>query len=91
MLRKGRIIEIGELDLLRGLAAIRLEAELAGPVPDLGDIDGVDHVVSEGRTLRCDVTGSIGPLLARLTGVGVERLVTHEPSLDELFGGAIRG
>jgi ABC-2 type transport system ATP-binding protein len=85
MLRRGRIIEIGELDVLRGLASIRVEAELTGIVPDLDGIDGVRHVVSEGRTLRCDVTGPIGPLLRALTDAGVERLTTREPSLEELF------
>jgi ABC-2 type transport system ATP-binding protein len=85
MLRKGRIIEIGELDVLRGLASIRVEAELTGTVRDLDGIDGVRHVVSEGRKLRCDVTGPIGPLLRALTDVGVERLTTREPSLEELF------
>ncbi len=85
MLRKGRIIETGELDVLRGLASIRVEAELAAPVPNLDGIDGVRHVVTEGRTLRCDVTGPIGPLLRVLTDAGVERLTTREPSLEELF------
>ena len=35
MLRAGRIIETGHLDVLRGLAALRVRAELDGPVPDL--------------------------------------------------------
>ena len=85
MLRKGRIIEIGELEVLRGLAAVRVEAELAGPVPDVTGLPGVDHVVVEGTKLRCDVTGPIGPLLEILTQVGVQRLSTREPSLEELF------
>ena len=85
MLRKGRIIETGELDVLRGLASVRVEAELSAPVPDLGDIEGIQHVLTAGRTLRCDVTGPIGPLLRVLSHAGIERLTTHEPSLEELF------
>jgi ABC-2 type transport system ATP-binding protein len=85
MLRRGRIIETGDLDVLRGLAALRVEAELDGDAPDLSDLSGVDHVSVDGRTVRCDVTGPMGPLLTRLGSVGVARLVTREPSLEELF------
>jgi ABC-2 type transport system ATP-binding protein len=31
------------------------------------------------------VTGSIEPLLAALAGSGVRRLISREPSLEELF------
>ena len=87
MLRGGRLIEVGELDALHELAAVRVEARLATVPPDLAGVDGVGHVDldPDGRTLRCDVTGSMGPLLAALAAAGVERLTTHEPSLEELF------
>ena len=85
MLRMGRLIEVGQLDALRGLASIRVEAELLAPVPDLDGLDGVQHVVARGRTLTCDVVGPIGPLLRVLTDAGIERLTTREPSLEELF------
>jgi ABC-2 type transport system ATP-binding protein len=85
MLRKGRVIERGDLEVLRGLAAIKVEADLLGAVPDVSTLDGVDHIEVDGRTLRCHVTGPMGPLLRVLAGVGVERLTTREPSLEELF------
>jgi ABC-2 type transport system ATP-binding protein len=85
MLRRGRLIETGDLEVLRRLAAVRVEAELDGDVPDVTGLAGVDHVVVEGRTLRCDVTGPMAPLLSRLAAAGVARLVTREPSLEELF------
>jgi ABC-2 type transport system ATP-binding protein len=85
MLRRGRVIETGELDVLRGLAAIHVEADLCSTPPDVTMLEGVDHVVVDGKKLECDVAGSIGPLLALLTEVGVERLMTREPSLEELF------
>jgi ABC-2 type transport system ATP-binding protein len=39
----------------------------------------------DGRHLRCQVTGSIEPLLATLVKAGVNHLVSREPSLEELF------
>jgi ABC-2 type transport system ATP-binding protein len=85
MLRGGRIIETGRLDELRGLAALRVHAELAGPPPDLSGVAGVTNLVVDGTALQCDVAGSMEPLLQALTAVGVNRLTTREPSLEELF------
>jgi ABC-2 type transport system ATP-binding protein len=85
MLRNGRVIETGDLEALRGLAAVKVEADLLGDAPDVSHLDGVDQVEVDGRTLRCHVTGPMGPLLTALAQVGVERLMTREPSLEELF------
>ena len=64
MLRAGRIIETGHLDVLRGLAALRVHAELAAsPCPTSRDSTGVSNVVVDGRTVECDVAGSMQPLL----------------------------
>jgi ABC-2 type transport system ATP-binding protein len=85
MLRDGRIIETGHLGVLRGLAALRVHAELDSPAPDLSGLDGVSNVVAEGTTIECDVAGSMGPLLRMLADVGVSRMTTREPSLEEFF------
>ena len=85
MLRNGRLIESGRLDVLRGLATTHLTATLDAPPPDLRSIAGVGNVVVDGSTVECDVTGRIEPILAALAAVGVQHLATHEPSLEELF------
>jgi ABC-2 type transport system ATP-binding protein len=85
MLRAGRIIETGHLDVLRGLAALRVQAELGASTPDLSHLAGVRNVVVDGRTIECDVVGSMEPLLRTFAEAGVTRLTTHEPSLEELF------
>ena len=85
MLRAGRIIETGRLEVLRGLAALRVHAELDGPPSDLSGVPGVSDVVVDGNTVECDVTGSMDPLLQALAATGVRRLTTREPSLEELF------
>jgi len=85
MLRGGRLVESGRLDVLRRLATTHLTATLDAPPPDLTTVPGVEHVVVDGTTVECDVTGRIERLLRRLSDVGVQHLVTHEPSLEELF------
>ncbi|HET8527164.1 MAG TPA: ABC transporter ATP-binding protein [Actinomycetota bacterium] len=85
ILRAGHLVEVGTLAQMRHLSALQIEAELEGPPPDLSAVPGVSKVEVEGNSVRCHVTGPIEPLLAVLTKVGVRRLVSTEPSLEELF------
>ena len=85
MLRAGRLIEVGHLDVLRGLAAVRVRAELGAALPHLTEVENVAHVKVEGRTLVCDVVGSMEPMLQAFAAAGVRSMTTHEPSLEELF------
>ena len=85
ILRAGKLIEVGTLPQLRHLSALTVEAVFEGEVPDLSRIPGVTSVESNGRLVRCQVRGSVEPLLKVLADAGVSRLVSHEPSLEELF------
>ena len=65
MLRAGRIIETGRLDVLRGLAALHVHAVVDGAVPDLSGLDGVSNVVVDGqhgrvRRRRLDGAAAVG-------------------------------
>jgi ABC-2 type transport system ATP-binding protein len=85
ILNGGRLAEVGTLAQMRHLSALHIEAELDGPPPDLSSMPGVSGVVVEGRHLRCRVTGSMEMVLQALTAAGVRRLLSREPSLEELF------
>jgi ABC-2 type transport system ATP-binding protein len=85
ILRAGRLVDVGTLADMRHLSASHVEAELAGTVPDVTGVPGVTAVEVDGNRLRCQVTGSIEPLLRVLAGAGVRHLTSREPSLEELF------
>jgi polyether ionophore transport system ATP-binding protein len=85
ILRAGRLVDIGTLAEMRHLSVLHVEADVDHPVPDLSHVDGVTAVTVDGQTVRCQVSGSIQPLLEVLTAAGVRRLVSREPSLEELF------
>ena len=85
MLRAGRIIEIGELETLRGLASLHLRAELDGPPPDLSALAGVTNVVVDRNSVECHVSGSMEDVMRALAAVGIRHITTREPSLEELF------
>jgi ABC-2 type transport system ATP-binding protein len=85
ILRAGHLVEVGTLAEMRHLSALSIDAELDGSVPDVSNLPGVSAVEVDGNRLRCQVTGSVEPLLAVLARAGVRHLVSREPSLEELF------
>jgi ABC-2 type transport system ATP-binding protein len=85
ILRAGRLVEMGTLADMRHLSALTVEATFDGPVPDLTDVPGVSSVHVDGRVVRCQVRGSVAPLLTVLAASGVSELLSREPSLEELF------
>jgi ABC-2 type transport system ATP-binding protein len=85
ILRQGRLVESGALNELRHLGAMTVEATFSGPVPDVAGVPGVASVTVDGQVLRCHVQGPIQPLLSIVADKGVTRLLSREPSLEELF------
>jgi ABC-2 type transport system ATP-binding protein len=85
ILRTGALVEIGTMAQLRHLSALTVEATFDAGVPDVTNVPGVSMVDVQGRTLRCQVRGSVEPLLAVLASSGVVELLSREPSLEELF------
>ena len=85
ILRAGRLVDIGTLEEMRHLSALKVEVELDGPAPDLSGIPGVTAVEIDDHRVRCQVTGPIEPLLQALVPVGVRHLTSEQPSLEELF------
>jgi ABC-2 type transport system ATP-binding protein len=85
ILRAGKLVEIGTLAQMRHLASLTVEATFDGSVPDLSRVPGVSSVQVEGRVVRCQVRGTVEPLLKVLASSGVHELLSREPSLEELF------
>ena len=85
ILRDGALVEVGTMAQLRHLSARTVEATFEGPVPDLSGVPGVSSVEVTGRVMRCQVRGSVEPLLTVLAAAGVSELLSREPSLEELF------
>ena len=84
ILRDGRLVESGTLPEMRHLSAVSVEATVS-EVPDLSAVTGVSAVQVDDHVVRCQVRGPMAPLLRALEGAGVTRLVSREPTLEELF------
>jgi ABC-2 type transport system ATP-binding protein len=87
ILRRGVLVQVARLDELHHLRYHRVEADFAGEVPTaaLRSVAGVEQVSVEDHHMTCTVHGSFAPLLQALGRSEVLNLVTHEPSLEEVF------
>lgn len=85
ILRAGELVEIGTLAEMRHLSALSIDAQFDTTPPELARVPGVKAVHVEGNRVRCQVTGSVDPLLKVLAAAGVHHLLSREPSLEELF------
>ncbi|MGC9962578.1 MAG: ABC transporter ATP-binding protein [Acidimicrobiales bacterium] len=85
ILREGKLIEMGTLAQMRHLSALTVEATFEGAIPELSRVPGVTSVETDGPMIRCHVRGPVEPLLQVLAAAGVTRLLSREPSLEELF------
>ena len=85
MLHRGKLVEIGSLERLKGLRALKVVIECGIEPPDLSSIAGVLEISRERSRVTLEVTGSMAPLFGALRGVEVISLRTYESSLEELF------
>jgi|SRR5579859_7306333 len=85
ILRNGELLELGTLTDMRHLAAVRVDAKFDAEPPDVSAVPGVSAIELHDHQLRCQVSGSIEPLLKVLANSGVRELLSSEASLEELF------
>jgi ABC-2 type transport system ATP-binding protein len=85
ILREGRLVAAGTLAEMRLAGALAVQATFAGTPPDLHRVPGVVDAVVDGSVLRCRVVGPVAPALEALAAAGALRLVSREPTLEELF------
>jgi ABC-2 type transport system ATP-binding protein len=85
ILRDGKLVEVAAVDRLRSMHAMVLEADIAGPLPDLDDVDGVAAIERTPTGLRIRLDGPPTALVRRLGEVQLTGLRAEEESLEDIF------
>jgi ABC-2 type transport system ATP-binding protein len=86
IIRLGRVAERGTLDELRHLTRTSITAETEVPAESLADLAGVHGLEIDGKHVRFEVdTDHLDVAVRRLGELGVRSLVSHPPTLEELF------
>lgn len=86
IVRKGRTVESGSLDDLRHLTRTTVIAEVTGDPGVLGSVPGIHDLRIHDHRVELEVeTERMPDLVSSLAGLGVRRLISHPPTLEELF------
>lgn len=87
IIRGGRLAAVETIETLKSRALRRLEIHFARAVPQEGftSIPGVRDVVVHDSMLNCTVVGSLDALIKTAARFEVVNIVSHEPSLEEVF------
>ncbi len=86
IIRSGRTQQRGTLQELRGMTRTSITADLARPGDGLADLPGVHELEVDGSRVRFDVDNDrLDAAVRRLGELGVRSLVSHPPTLEELF------
>jgi polyether ionophore transport system ATP-binding protein len=86
IIRLGRVVEGGTLDELRHLTRTSITAETERSAQSLADLEGIHNLVIDGADVRFEVdTDHLDQAVRRLGELGVRSLVSHPPTLEELF------
>ena len=89
ILREGELVVVEAVDRLKARALRRVDLTLEREVPagTLQQVTGVRTVLGGGRRVQVSVEGSMAPLFGTAAAYGIERVVAHEPGLEEIFLG----
>ena len=86
IIRAGRTEQSGTLEELRGMTRTSIVAELARSTDGLAGLPGIHALEVDGARVRFDVdTVHLEAVVRRLGELGVRGLVSHPPTLEELF------
>ena len=86
IIRLGRTVQSGSLPEMRHLTRTSITAVLAAPAAGLDGLLGVHDLQVEGSQVRLSVDSEhLVAVVRRLGELGVTSLVSHPPTLEELF------
>jgi ABC-2 type transport system ATP-binding protein len=86
IIRLGRVAQSGTLDELRHLTRTSITAETVRPAVGLTGLEGIHSLEIDGSRVRFEVdTDHLDEAVRWLAELGVRSLVSHPPTLEELF------
>ena len=87
IVRDGTLVAVEHVGALKARALRRLEIHFATPVPAeaFAGLPGVRDVTVEDSAVRCEVTGTVDAVIKAAAQFEVVNVVSHEPSLEEVF------
>ncbi len=92
IIREGQVVESGSLDELRHLTRTTIKVATTKPLAEIGRLPGMHEFKSEGRYAEFEVEPEyLNNVLTHLSQLQVESIISHPPTLEEMFMGHYKG
>lgn len=87
IIRGGRVVAVEDVSTLKAMRLRSLELEFGGPVrpEDFASLEGVQNVEVDDHSLRCEIVGSLDPLIKAAAQYEVLNVTTQDPTLEDVF------
>ena len=87
IIREGQVIAVESVETLKARALHQMQIDFAIPVPREAfvHVAGVRDMTVKGNVLCCTVVGALDALIKTTAQFEVIRIISHEPSLEEIF------
>ncbi|MEN6574641.1 ABC transporter ATP-binding protein [Methanobacterium aggregans] len=87
IIRRGKMVAVEKIVDLKERRLRHLEIHFAEDLtPEAFEgVPGIYDVQVQGKILECSVSGSMDPLIKRISNFEVLNILSHEPSLEEVF------
>ena len=87
IIREGGLLAVETVADLKKRAIRRLELRFTEPVPveAFASVPGLRDLVAHSNVVTCSIAGPVEAVLRAALGLGLEDIISHEPSLEEIF------
>ncbi len=87
IIRKGEFVAVEDVDDLKAgtLRSLEIHFGESPPKEEFADLYGVQEVKVKDHLLRCKVVGELDGLVKKAAEFSVINIISHEPSLEEIF------
>ncbi|MEN2983611.1 MAG: ABC transporter ATP-binding protein [Dictyoglomaceae bacterium] len=87
IIKEGKIVAIEKIENLKKKALRRVEIHFSEKVPieSFSNLPGIKELTQEDNIIKFTVIGSLDPVIKRSSQFEVINIISHEPSLEEIF------
>ena len=87
IIRQGKLVTVETIEALKSHSVRQLEIHFARAIPieKFNNVPGIRDILVQDKLLTCNVVGSLDALVKAAAQFEVINIISHEPSLEDIF------
>ena len=87
IIRQGKLVTVETIETLKSHSVRQLEIHFARAIPieKFNNVPGIRDILVQDKLLTCNVVGSLDALVKAAAQFEVINIISHEPSLEDIF------